>query len=334
MAHSFESWKQRGFTLIELMVALALGLILVAAATQLFIGGLLSSRLQKANAEIQDSGIFGLEYIARDIRLLNYGNVNNPILTDTTPWGGVVLTGSTATNNDSVNFVPNVGANTYIADTLLSRGAGDTVSTVSNHWKGLSNIQNSSNAAVQSDQLTIQFIAPTNMTNCEGVNVLAGDLIVERYFLRLDSNGSSQQDYALACDANTPSTVAAAAQPTTIDGLGDAGQIVLPRVDHFHVLFGAKNAAGNFAYYTIPQYRAAAQAARDATPSVTAPRILSIQISVLARSTNNAQNKAIDPAQSFLMLDQTVHASDTTTRFLRRVYNVTIALRNAMGESL
>lgn len=39
------------------MVALALGLILVAAATQLFIGGILSSRLQKANAEIQDSGI-------------------------------------------------------------------------------------------------------------------------------------------------------------------------------------------------------------------------------------------------------------------------------------
>ena len=56
------------------------------------------------------------------------------------------------------------------------------MSTVSNHWKGLSNIQNSSDAAVQSDQLTIQFIAPTNMTNCEGVNVLAGDLIVERYF--------------------------------------------------------------------------------------------------------------------------------------------------------
>jgi type IV pilus assembly protein PilW len=333
MAHSFVSWKQRGFTLIELMVALALGLILVAAATQLFIGGLLSSRLQKANAEIQDSGIFGLEYIARDIRLLNYGNVINPILTDTTPWGGVVLTGSTATNNDSVNFVPNVGTNTYIAETLLSRGVGDTVSTVSNHWKGLSNIQNSSNAAMQSDQLTIQFIAPTNMTNCEGVNVLAGDLIVERYFLRLDTNGSSQQDYALACDANTPSSVATA-QPTTVSGLGDAGQIILPRIDHFHVLFGAKDTAGNFAYYTIPQYRAAAQAARDATPPVMAPRILSIQISVLARSTNNAQNKAIDPTQPFLMLDQTVHASDNTTRFLRRVYSVTIALRNAMGESL
>ena len=315
--------KQQGFTLIELMVALALGLILVAAATQLFIGVILSSLLQKANAEIQDRGIFGLDYIVRDIRLVNYGNIINPQLNDTTPWGGIVLTGSKATNNN----------NPYIADALLSRGAGDTVSTLNNQWKGLSNIQNSSNAAVQSDQLTIQFIAPSNMTNCEGVNVLAGDLVVERYFLRLDNNGSSQQDYALACDANTPSTTPTA-QPTSVDGFGDAGQIILPRIDHFHVLLGAKNAAGNFAYYTIPQYRVAAQAARDATPTQLAPRILSIQISVLARSTNNAQNKAVDPNQTFVMLDQTVHASDTSTRFLRRVYSTTIALRNAMGEKL
>ncbi|MDO7539283.1 PilW family protein [Acinetobacter nosocomialis] len=325
--------KQQGFTLIELMVALALGLILVAAATQLFIGGILSSRLQKANAEIQDSGIFGLDYIVRDIRLVNYGNIINPQLNDTTPWGGIVLTGSTATNNNNVNFVPNTGTNAYIADALLSRGAGDTVSTLNNQWMGLSNIQNSSNATIQSDQLTIQFIAPSNMTNCEGVNVLAGDLVVERYFLRLDNNGSSQQDYALACDANTPSTTPTA-QPTSVDGFGDAGQIILPRIDHFHVLLGAKNAAGNFAYYTIPQYRVAAQAARDATPTQLAPRILSIQISVLARSTNNAQNKAVDPNQTFVMLDQTVHASDTSTRFLRRVYSTTIALRNAMGEKL
>lgn len=40
MAQSFISNKEQGFTLIELIVALALGLILVAAATQLFIGGL------------------------------------------------------------------------------------------------------------------------------------------------------------------------------------------------------------------------------------------------------------------------------------------------------
>ena len=43
---------QNGFTLLELMVALALGLIISAAAIQLFIGGFLTSRMQEANAEL------------------------------------------------------------------------------------------------------------------------------------------------------------------------------------------------------------------------------------------------------------------------------------------
>lgn len=63
MAQSFISNKEQGFTLIELIVALALGLILVAAATQLFIGGLLSSRLQrpmlKSRTAVFWFGIYG-----------------------------------------------------------------------------------------------------------------------------------------------------------------------------------------------------------------------------------------------------------------------------------
>lgn len=47
MAQSFISNKEQGFTLIELIVALALGLILVAAATQLFIGGLFIEPIAK-----------------------------------------------------------------------------------------------------------------------------------------------------------------------------------------------------------------------------------------------------------------------------------------------
>jgi len=214
-----------------------------------------------------------------------------------------------------------------------------------------------------SDQLTIQFIAPTNMVNCEGSNVLVGDLVVERYFVRPDSNGVAT-DYALACDANIPLTTADAVTaaatarttpdettkviiPQAITGLGNAGQIIIPRVDHFHVLLGAMTTTTNtstnpptitnqFAYYTIPQYRTAATAARTASTS-TVPvetRILSVQVSVLVRSANNAQNSAIDPTQPLIMLDQTATATDASTLFQRRVYSTTIALRNAMGESL
>ncbi|TXJ07726.1 MAG: prepilin-type N-terminal cleavage/methylation domain-containing protein, partial [Acinetobacter sp.] len=81
---------QQGFTLIELMVALTIGLLVSAAALQLFTGGVITTRLQEANAELQDSGIFGLEYVARDVRLANFGNVSNHELHDQTPFGGIV----------------------------------------------------------------------------------------------------------------------------------------------------------------------------------------------------------------------------------------------------
>lgn len=151
---------QNGFTLLELMVALALGLIISAAAIQLFIGGFLTSRMQEANAELQNSGVFGLDYIARDIRLANYG-VSRPDLNDQTPWGGIVLTAINAT--DTSTNIPYPAGAPFVSVGLLSHslGSGEAVSNVKNEWQGLSNVN------LPSDQLTIQFVAPNAMVNCE-----------------------------------------------------------------------------------------------------------------------------------------------------------------------
>lgn len=331
--NNFSFKSQKGFTLIELMVALVLGLILVAAATQLFTGGILSSQLQRANAEIQDSGVFGMDYMLKDIRLANVGNSTNLEINDQTAYGGVVLTGSTALSATDVNFVPKVGAAAYINSALLSRGGDDAVAS-----DRLSNVKNIDDTAQTSDQLTIQFVAPSQMFNCEGQTVYQGDLVIQRYFLRVDANGTGASDIALACDANTPATSATtvSAKPEIIAGMGTAGQIIIPRVDHFHVLLKARDEDGNLSYYTIPQYRVAATAARAITPTAKkAPRILAVQVSVLIRSTNNAKNTVVDPTQaSYVMLDETVKAADTSNRYLRRVYSSTVALRNAMGENL
>lgn len=338
---------QKGFTLVELMIAIVLGLLLVAAAIQLFTGGIITTRLQQANAELQDSGIFGLDYIIRDIRLANYGNITNLVLNDKTAWGGIVLTSKTSSDS-SVNLpATRTDANTYFdsgsisGSGLLTHSIGtapaESVSTSSNEWKGLSNVSwtgSGDTIGTTSDQLTIQFISPEAMTNCEGANVQAGDLVIERFFLRPDVNAATTTDYALACDANTPTPAGTTpvSQPNIITGLGDAGQIIMPRVDHFHILLGARNASDNLAYYTVNQYRSAAQAARASTPAVVPPRILSIKIAVLVRSNDNTNSPAIDPTNTFIMLDQTVTPSNTTSRYARRVYTTTAALRNAMGD--
>ena len=314
---------QAGFTLVELMVALALGLLISAAAIQLFLGGLLTSRMQQANAELQNSGVFGLDYVARDLRLANYINTDFPILNEQTPWGGVVLTARTAALSNA--NIPIPAAAPFISQGLLSHSPGDTVSTVANEWQGLSNV------SLASDQLTIQFVAPNAMLNCEGANVQAGDYVIQRYFVRrADAAATTGTDYGLACDANTPNATAVA-EPTTITGFGGAGELVMPRVDHFAVQLGVRNEAGNMAYYTINQYRTAA-AARAALPPAEPPRIVSVKMAVLVRSTDNTRNNDIDLTRSINILNQNVTLTDTTNRFARRVYSTAVTFRNGLGE--
>jgi type IV pilus assembly protein PilW len=59
---------QRGFSLIELLIAMALGLILVLGVTQLFLGSKRSFVLQQQMATLQENARFVLTRISRDLR--------------------------------------------------------------------------------------------------------------------------------------------------------------------------------------------------------------------------------------------------------------------------
>lgn len=288
---------QKGFTLIELLIAIVIGLIVVAAALQLFIGGIISTRMQEAGADLQDSGIFGVEYVARDVRLANYGNENNPILTNITPMGGIVLSSGESNANLPLKDVS--------ADLLTKSG-------------GISSVNS------KSDQLTIQFIAPNDMLNCEGVKVKANEYVIQRYFLRADGSASN---LALACDANS-----AGSEEVSIAGLNDKndGEIVMPRVDQLRFYLGSK-IGEDFVYYTIDEYEKVAESAVE--PNI--PRIVSIHAMMLVRSKDSVSSKDLDPQKdSFEFLDGNVKATDKTTKYVRRLYATTIALRNGLGEKV
>ncbi|MBZ2190523.1 PilW family protein [Alcanivorax sp. JB21] len=59
---------QRGFSLVELMVALLLGSLIVIASTQLFITNQRTFQLQQGLTDIQEQGRFALDFVARDLR--------------------------------------------------------------------------------------------------------------------------------------------------------------------------------------------------------------------------------------------------------------------------
>ena len=336
------SFTQQGFTIVELMIAIVLGLLVTAAAIQLFITGQLSFSTQKGMADLQESGNFGLRYITSDIRKTNYGNVN--IVNDRLANGGIVLTTrhtprrpATATAVTDANIPVNIN---------MTNGGTPAVGInipLTGYAVGSSNVQitDALGAKVDqgSDQLVIQFYADSAGLDCEGNRYAENRYVIERFFLRTDSNaapGEPNAALALACEAGSyvddkattilknPST------STTLFGSTD-GEIIVRRVDYLHFLFGISNDGydGDLRYISLEQYLALDQNAR--------PRINSIQIGMLIRSNENISGSSqILNNQEFAVLDQTVTVktpTGTPPKYLRRVVTQTIALRNALPSN-
>lgn len=326
-----------GFTLIELMLSLALGLVIVAAAGTLFVTGQTMYSLQQGVGDLQDNANFGLDYIVKDLRLTNLDAVD-ALLNDRSFIGGIVLTSSAASArvtdtagvvtvfsnlNDSL-----IGSSVGIG--LLSRSNGLTAQTAP-LWTGVSNVLSGS-TAVLSDQLVVQYRpVETGGFDCEGRAITTTDrVIVQRYFLREDNNKNDNepnQPLALACDAGWYSINGT---PTTITDYGDAGEIIMKRVDHFHFLLGVEYANAKHTYLTVQEYLA-----KTSSFSIVGPRITSVQLGMLVRS--NAAvgaDSMIKADQQFQVLDQlvTVKSSTQKTKYIRQVVSQTVALRNAMGD--
>jgi type IV pilus assembly protein PilW len=66
------SIKERGLTLVELLVALVMGLVLLAGVVTVFVANKQTYRLQDAIARLQESGRFAVLFMERDIRMAGY----------------------------------------------------------------------------------------------------------------------------------------------------------------------------------------------------------------------------------------------------------------------
>lgn len=300
--------KQIGFTLIELMIALALGLVVVAAATLLFLTGVRSQAMQQGVSDLQDNANFGLNYITQDIRLANLNNVAAEV-NDQLLLGGIVVSQNNYPNalRPKPDPANPAAALPFMSQTLLSSSGG-----------GVSNV------AQGSDQLVIQYQPmEAGGFDCEGREITDSNrIIVQRYFLRADTNKTTGEDkpLALACDAGYY-----AVGDSTVTNYGDVGEIIMKRVDHFRVLLNVANAAGLQRYVAINDYLAL-------SPK---PRILGVSLGVLTRSAQSVErDQAIAQNNTFTVLDQNIQVATTgnPTGYIRRVVTQDVALRNALGE--
>ncbi|MFT7365930.1 MAG: type IV pilus assembly protein PilW [Marinobacter psychrophilus] len=72
---------QLGLSLIELMIALVLGLLLSAGVITIFISAKQNYQVQDAVSQVQENGRFSLEFLARDIRMAGFSGCSNEVPT-------------------------------------------------------------------------------------------------------------------------------------------------------------------------------------------------------------------------------------------------------------
>lgn len=346
------SEKDKGFTLIELMIALVLGLLISAAALQIFYTSSVNSRRQEASSQIQDNAIFSFSQMQKNLRRTNYGAKSTSahdeyFMNHLTPQGGVVLTAPVTTSGKWLegNLSGLVLNGAAISSNLLSNNA--STESISN----LDGVENKN-----SDQLTIQYQSSQEESfDCEGDKIPKDFYVIERYFVRMDST-SNPATLGLACASaiydysesaagsasgidikqyTVPAKTTPPTAPATIkaNNLSDVGTIIIPNVDYFRVMLGVSNSTG---FATYPDRTCIAYMPIPVSRTLAADqRIVSLQIGILARSDNPTATPQTNSNLSFTVLDKANvklnPAAIAGPTYLRNVYETTVLLRNARG---
>ncbi|KRU21555.1 PilW family protein [Psychrobacter piscatorii] len=326
--------RQSGFTLVELMISLVLGLLISAAVMQIYLANVRSATLQEAGSSIIDSNVFGIPVIEEHIRLANLGLAGT--VNDTSEGSGIVLT-----QTGNLKGIK-LSGNADVPLALLTNTGDVTAVGTGNQWSA----KTATNTP--SGQLTIQFRAPQNMYDCEGnlalgpreVNInkikkiIDGQIVIERYYLHAQ-DASKPNQLSLYCDAgkyitedmdkyseqgqtSSPSTVFS--DKNVIKDFGDKGIAIVEQMDYFDVLLGTRD-GGNIRYYTVKQYK----------DSLSKPEIISVKIGGVIRSNNVVQTSELN--NEFSVLGKNIKlkadATDVEKKYLRFAFQNEIALRNA-----
>lgn len=316
---------QSGFTLIELMIAITLGLILVAVAIQLLISGQVNYRIQTSASSLQDSGVFGISYVTKNIRLANHGNAG--VMNDESLYGGIVLSNQTS------------GSATPLADgNLKDLKVGTAVLTGTNLISANQNNDSAFSSYDKSDQLVIIYQAPMNTFTCDGkkikgpektnISYAKGWYVIERYYIKKDAikneaNLNCSSAMFIATDETVPqtyeSTTISAVNTLTTNYASNAGEMIARNVEYMRVQLIVRYGDGSTRTLGINDYNAIPISATVKHR----PAIIGINLGWLVRS---SEKVSMSNKKSFLILDKTITVPND--RYMRHIYTTTIALRN------
>jgi len=122
--------KQSGFTIVELMISVVLGLIVIAAVVNMYVGSSRSSKFTSGLQTMQENGRYGVSVLQRGFRLAGYSSLTRLDPVDVSRSGEqsvtVVMQRAFDCNGNDTTPVQGRAVNTYaldeINDTITCQG--------------------------------------------------------------------------------------------------------------------------------------------------------------------------------------------------------------------
>ncbi len=282
--------RQRGLSLIEVMISLVIGLVVVGAVLVSYIGSGQTNRRQAAYAEMNENSQIAFSILRRELLLAGYAQANG-----TQTVGGVTTFARTYAQR--AVFGCDVGFDSYnsAANAICKAGAAEKAA-----------IEVIYEADVSST-VSVDVAGVATPSDCLGSSLnaqVAGSVTYyvtrNRFYLATGATGRSELHCA---SSRTPAT---------------PGQPLVDNVEDMQFWYGEANAVGS---RQIARYVTAANVADWRN-------ILSVRVCLLMRSAETVLTDEDTAAGTASYLDCNSAAQTSADRFVRRAYIMTTALRN------
>ena len=336
--------RQKGITLVEVMVALLIGLFLVGGVAQVYMTNQSTYRFAEAVSRIQENGRFALDMIAQDLRTgrfwgcapydpdnlenlvnnLNSGNPDyDPLLHDFIGRGSLEGSENDGLNGSDSLIVRGIkSSQASVRQPYNSPTSADVHVTITNTLEAgdfvmISNCEGADifqvtgvGASTSSDQIALSHTTagtPGN-TNAGACSAGGGAHCLSRTY-GADAIVSELQTvvYSIAAGAN--------GAPTLWRSENGVNEELIDGVEAMQVLYGVDTDNDG----SVNRYLDS-----DAVADMNA--VIALRVLLLLQSGNDA---AVEQAQTFTFNGNTVTAAD---RRMRQVFSATIALRNSGGS--
>jgi type IV pilus assembly protein PilW len=317
--------KQQGITLVELMVAMVIGLLLTAGILQLFVSNKQTYRVTENMSRLQESGRFAMHFLKSDIRMADYwgcrgfditidNNLNANATFDT------YTTALEGTNDDNaVNNIIN-GTDTITLKGAFSAGISlaDIPATSSADLKVTAN-----NDLEQFDLVLLSDCVDGDLFQITNING-SGVNIVHNTGIGTPGNSEKPLRKAYGTDAQifklnfvTYSIQQGASGRNALfrSTNGGAAQELVENIENMQILYGEDTDSDGAANYYKPSDSA----------GLNMDNVVSVRISLVVVTLDDNVTEQANPYTLFGGATIT-----PTDRRIRRVFTSTIVIRNRL----